>query len=654
MYARSPLESIRLFHDELTALRRDLHAHPELGFEEVRTSGIVAGALEALGIEVHRGIGKTGVVGIIRGKRCDSGRMIGMRADMDALPMTEDNNFTHKSTKPGLMHACGHDGHTTVLIGAAKYLAQTRNFDGTAVLIFQPAEEGRGGAKAMMEDGLFDTFPCDAIYALHSWPGLKPGTIGVNAGPMMAAADRFEIVITGRGGHGAHPYQTVDSVVAAGHVITALQTIVARNVNPLDSAVVSVGSLQAGHPGAMGVIPREARLVGTVRSFRKSVQEMVETRIRELVHAIAAAFGATAELIYERIYPATLNTPQHANLVADIATEMIGKENVILPLFRSAPCKQAIREMVETRIRELVHAIAAAFGATAELIYERIYPATLNTPQHANLVADIATEMIGKENVRLSPEVPPQLTLVRPDDWHLHLRDGVLLEAVVVDTARQFARAIVMPNLWPPVTTTAQALAYRSRILAALAKAGGDPQAFMPLMTLYLTDNTPAAEITRAHESGHIYAVKLYPAGATTHSDAGVTDLLGKCGQVLRALEQCGMPLLVHGEATDPAIDVFDREAVFIDRVMKPLRRAYPGLKVVFEHITTKEGVDYVRDAEGPIAATITPQHMLYNRNALFMGGIRPHFYCLPILKREPHRQALVAAATSGRGTRQT
>jgi hippurate hydrolase len=332
MYPRSLLESIGLFHDELTALRRDLHAHPELGFEEVRTSGIVAGALETLGIEVHRGIGKTGIVGVIRGKRCDSGRMIGMRADMDALPLTEDNNFSYKSSKPGLMHACGHDGHTAMLIGAAKYLAQTRNFDGTAVLIFQPAEEGLGGAKAMMEDGLFDTFPCDAVYALHNSPVLKPGTIGVNAGPMMAAADRFEIIIKGRGGHGAHPYQTVDSVVVAGHIITALQTIVARNVNPLDSAVVSIGSLQAGHPGAMSVIPNEARLVGTVRSFRKSVQEMVEIRIGELVQAIAAAFGAIAELTYERLYPATLNTPQHANLVADIATEMVGKENVVRDL----------------------------------------------------------------------------------------------------------------------------------------------------------------------------------------------------------------------------------------------------------------------------------------------------------------------------------
>ena len=240
------------------------------------------------------------------------------------------------------------------------------------------------------------------------------------------------------------------------------------------------------------------------------------------------------------------------------------------------------------------------------------------------------------------------LTLVRPDDWHLHLRDGAALEAVVADSARQFARAIIMPNLRPPVTTTAQALAYKARIEGALQKAGVAAGTFTPLMTLYLTDNTPADEIVRARESGSVHAVKLYPAGATTNSDAGVTDLLGKCGPALQALERCGMPLLVHGEVTDPAIDVFDREAVFIERVMQPLRRAYPGLKVVFEHITTKDGAHYVRDAEGPVAATITPQHLLYNRNAIFQGGVRPHWYCLPILKRETHRLALVEAATSG------
>ncbi|ANN73498.1 dihydroorotase [Bordetella bronchialis] len=240
------------------------------------------------------------------------------------------------------------------------------------------------------------------------------------------------------------------------------------------------------------------------------------------------------------------------------------------------------------------------------------------------------------------------MVITRPDDWHLHLRDGDALSAVVADTARQFARAIVMPNLKPPVTTTAQALAYRERINLALARAGVQQGSFTPLMTLYLTDNTSADEIRRASESGVVHAVKLYPAGATTNSDAGVTDLLGKCRPALDALEKAGMPLLVHGEVTDPAVDVFDREALFIERVMRPLRQAYPALKVVFEHITTKDGAEYVRDAEGPVAATITPQHLLYNRNALFQGGMRPHMYCLPILKREVHRQALVAAATSG------
>ena len=238
------------------------------------------------------------------------------------------------------------------------------------------------------------------------------------------------------------------------------------------------------------------------------------------------------------------------------------------------------------------------------------------------------------------------LSIIRPDDWHLHLRDGPALRAVVGDSAKQFARAVVMPNLKPPVTTVALALAYRDRIMAALSGAGVAPGAFTPLMTLYLTDNTSADEIDRAHESGAVVAVKLYPAGATTNSDAGVTDLLGRCGTVIERMQRVGMPLLIHGEVADPAVDVFDREAVFIERVMRPLRHAYPELRVVFEHLTTKEGVEYVRDAQGPVAATITAQHLLYNRNAIFQGGVRPHWYCLPILKREVHRQALVEAAT--------
>ncbi|ASU37658.1 dihydroorotase [Herbaspirillum sp. meg3] len=235
------------------------------------------------------------------------------------------------------------------------------------------------------------------------------------------------------------------------------------------------------------------------------------------------------------------------------------------------------------------------------------------------------------------------VTITRPDDWHLHLRDGATLASVLPHTAHQFARAIIMPNLKPPVTTTEQASAYRDRILAALP-AGVK---FEPLMVLYLTDNTPPEEIRKAKASGFVKAVKLYPAGATTNSDAGVTDLRN-CYKTLEVLQEVGMPFLVHGEVTDPAIDIFDREAVFIDRVMTPLRKDMPELKVVFEHITTKDAADYVFASEGPTAATITAHHLLYNRNEIFKGGIRPHYYCLPVLKRETHRQALVAAAISG------
>jgi len=239
------------------------------------------------------------------------------------------------------------------------------------------------------------------------------------------------------------------------------------------------------------------------------------------------------------------------------------------------------------------------------------------------------------------------LTLTRPDDWHIHLRDGEAMQAIVGHTARQFARAIIMPNLKPPVTTVALAQAYRGRIEQALSACGVPQGSFTPLMTLYLTDNTEPDEITRARESENVVALKLYPAGATTNSDAGVTDLLGKCSKVLEMMQRVGMPLLMHGEVTDPETDVFDREALFIDRVMIPLRKSFPELKVVFEHLTTKDGVEYVREAAGPIAATITAQHLLYNRNEIFKGGIRPHVYCLPILKREVHRQALLDAATS-------
>ncbi len=236
-----------------------------------------------------------------------------------------------------------------------------------------------------------------------------------------------------------------------------------------------------------------------------------------------------------------------------------------------------------------------------------------------------------------------EIKLTRPDDWHLHLRDDALMRSVLPDTARQFGRAIVMPNLRPPVTTTAQALAYRERILAALP----DGSDFQPLMTLYLTDNTKAEEIRTAKQSGFVHAVKLYPAGATTNSDAGVTDLR-KAYAALEEMQKLGMPLLVHGEVTDPAVDVFDREAVFIERVLQPLLKDLPKLRVVFEHITTKDAAEFVASTADTVAATLTAHHLLYNRNAMLVGGIRPHYYCLPVLKRETHREALVKAATSG------
>jgi amidohydrolase len=322
---------ISSFHPELTAFRRDLHAHPELGFEEVYTAGRVKQALELCGVdEVHTGIGKTGLVGVVHGKgKKNSKRMIGLRADMDALPMTEHNEFGWKSTAQGRMHGCGHDGHTTMLVGAARYLAETRNFDGTAVLIFQPGEEGYGGAQVMIEDGLFERFPVEAAYAMHNWPAMQPGMVGINPGPMMAAADRITITITGKGGHGAHAYMTIDPVLVAGHIITAVQSIVSRNVKPIDSAVISLCAMQAGDLGAMSVIPGEATLVGTVRTFSATTQTLIERRLHELCTAIAHGFGATASVHYERIYPATINSPKEAQFAGDVAAMIVGETQVI-------------------------------------------------------------------------------------------------------------------------------------------------------------------------------------------------------------------------------------------------------------------------------------------------------------------------------------
>jgi hippurate hydrolase len=326
---RAPLAFVSERHEALAAIRRDLHSHPELGFEEHRTAALVAERLHQWGIEVHTGVGRTGVVGVIRGRKDGSGKSVGLRADMDALPITEESTFAHRSVKSGLMHACGHDGHTTMLLGAAQYLAATRNFDGTVYAVFQPGEEGYAGAREMINDGLFTRFPADEVYALHNWPGLPPGHIGLNPGPMMAAADRVRITLSGRGGHGAHPHMTIDPVLMAGQVITAAQSIVSRNVAPLEAAVVSLCAVQAGNLDAFSVVPREAVLSGTVRAFNHSVQATIEARLRDLVESTARAFGGSAEVKYERMYPATINHRPQFEHAATVAEELVGRDNVV-------------------------------------------------------------------------------------------------------------------------------------------------------------------------------------------------------------------------------------------------------------------------------------------------------------------------------------
>jgi hippurate hydrolase len=325
----TPIDRIRSYHGELTAVRRDIHAHPELSFQEERTSNLVADKLAGWGIEVHRGIAKTGVVGVIPGRKKASGRAIGLRADMDCLPMHERNAFEHKSRNEGRMHACGHDGHTTMLLGAARYLAETRNFDGTAYLIFQPAEEGGGGGQVMVQEGLFERFPAHEVYALHNWPGLPPGKMAVRPGPVMAATDEVQITVRGRGGHGAMPQYAVDPVVAAAHLITALQTIASRNVSPLDAIVVSVCSMATSQVGVFNVIPDHVKLVGTVRSFQPETRELAERRLREIATKTAEALGASAEVTYARGYPATVNSAREAQFAARVGQRLFGAENVI-------------------------------------------------------------------------------------------------------------------------------------------------------------------------------------------------------------------------------------------------------------------------------------------------------------------------------------
>ena len=327
--SRTAVDHIRAFQPELVAIRRDIHAHPELGFKEQRTADLVAHSLASFGIEVHRGLATTGVVGVIHGKQTRSGRAIGLRADMDCLPMHETSQLAYRSVHAGCMHACGHDGHTTMLLGAARYLAQTRNFDGTAYVIFQPAEEGGGGGRVMVQEGLFERFPVDAVYALHNWPSLAPGKIAVRPGPMMAAADELTITLRGHGGHGAMPHLCTDPVLISAHVITALQSIASRNVHPVDAVVVSICSMTTSQVGAFNVIPDHVELIGTVRTFRPETRDLAERRVHEIVSGVANALGGSAQIDYRRGYPATVNTEAEAHFAAEVGATIFGADNVL-------------------------------------------------------------------------------------------------------------------------------------------------------------------------------------------------------------------------------------------------------------------------------------------------------------------------------------
>ncbi|MCS3450638.1 MULTISPECIES: M20 aminoacylase family protein [Bradyrhizobium] len=325
------IERIDSFADELTAIRRDLHAHPEIGFEEVRTSGIVADKLTSWGIEVHRGLGGTGVVGVLKGKGSGS-KKIGLRADMDALPMEENTNLKWRSTIPGRFHGCGHDGHTTMLLGSARYLAETRNFDGTVHFIFQPAEEGLGGARAMIKDGLFKQFPCDEVYGLHNAPDLNHGEIAILPGPAMAAADFFDIKIQGYGAHGAMPERSKDAVVIAMTLGQALQSIVSRNVDPLQAAVLSITQIHSG--SAYNVIPGEAWMCGTVRCFSDEIRELIRKRMREIAAGFAAAYGAEISVEIRDGFSVLVNQEEQSRVVEEVARTVVDPAKVIT---RSTP-----------------------------------------------------------------------------------------------------------------------------------------------------------------------------------------------------------------------------------------------------------------------------------------------------------------------------
>ena len=318
------LDRARTYQHELVAIRRDIHAHPELGLEEVRTAALVAKKLTEWGIEVHTGVGVTGVVGVLRNGNGQGA--VGLRADMDALPILEATDLPHASQNPGKMHACGHDGHTTMLLGAAKYLAETRNFNGTVNFIFQPAEEGVGGAQAMLKDKLFERFPCDAVYGMHNRPGLPVGKYITGSGARNAAGAFFDIHIKGKGAHGAHPNQSIDPVLVACHLGTALQSIVSRNINPREAAVLSITRIQSGD--AYNVIPQTALMSGTVRTLNRPTMEAIEANMGRLVQSVAAGFGAEATLDFRFIFAPMIADSAEAALFGDAAAEIVGEENL--------------------------------------------------------------------------------------------------------------------------------------------------------------------------------------------------------------------------------------------------------------------------------------------------------------------------------------
>ncbi|MBS1255095.1 MAG: Hippurate hydrolase [Deltaproteobacteria bacterium] len=320
----SVIKEINKYHDEMTAWRRDIHMHPELAYEETRTSDFVAEKLKEFGMEVHQGLAKTGVVGTIRN---GDGPSIGLRADLDALPLEEKNTFEHASVNLGKMHACGHDGHITMLLGAAKYLAASKKFRGTVNVIFQPAEEGGAGGELMVQEGLFEKFPVDSVYGMHNWTGLEAGYFGIGAGPIMAAADTFDLIIQGQGGHAAMPYQCVDPIIAASQVVNALQTIPSRNTHPVDSVIISVTQIHAGD--AYNIIPDTVRMHGSVRTFLPETRNEIPSRILKVSEGVCAALGASCELNFINGYPATVNSVPETDISAKAAIDLVGEDKVV-------------------------------------------------------------------------------------------------------------------------------------------------------------------------------------------------------------------------------------------------------------------------------------------------------------------------------------